>query len=85
MIGKVADEPLEVFRQASRSLLNTSIEDWRRDGGGVVGYFYSYIPEEIITAAGLLPFRIRAAAPPEPRPSQKGQNRLNFLPGFGSS
>ncbi len=34
-------------------------EKWKKDkGGNVVGYFCSYTPEEFITAAGALPFRI---------------------------
>ncbi|TAL37029.1 MAG: 2-hydroxyacyl-CoA dehydratase [Spirochaetes bacterium] len=34
-------------------------KDWKaRTGGKVVGYFCSYAPEEIIHAAGALPFRI---------------------------
>jgi benzoyl-CoA reductase/2-hydroxyglutaryl-CoA dehydratase subunit BcrC/BadD/HgdB len=36
------------------------VQEWKQQGGKVVGYFYSYIPSEIITAAGLLPFQLRA-------------------------
>lgn len=55
-----SDTPLNRFKQASRTLMNSTVKEWKENGGKVLGYFYSYIPEEIITAAGLLPFRIRA-------------------------
>ena len=44
---------------ASNSLGNHYIEEWKQRGGKVVGFFGSHIPEEIIYAAGLLPFRVR--------------------------
>jgi benzoyl-CoA reductase subunit C len=51
---------LEVFREAADSLINPELQNWKERGGKVVGYFCSYVPEEIMTAAGLLPVRIRA-------------------------
>lgn len=54
------NSPLEEFKQTASVLNNQSVNAWKKSGGKVVGYFYSYIPEEIITAAGLLPFRVRA-------------------------
>jgi bcr-type benzoyl-CoA reductase subunit C len=51
---------LEVFAEAAASLVNPAIENWKAGGGKVVGYFCSYVPEEIMSAAGLLPVRIRA-------------------------
>ena len=39
---------------------NDWIKDWKNTGKKVLGYFCSYIPEEIIHAAGLLPVRMRA-------------------------
>lgn len=42
-------------------LYNEWIEGWKKEGKGVIGYFCSYIPEEIIAASGLLPVRMRAA------------------------
>jgi bzd-type benzoyl-CoA reductase N subunit len=47
------------FSEAAGTLINPEIEEWVQQGGRVVGYFCSAMPEEIITAAGLLPFRIR--------------------------
>ena len=43
----------------SETLTNPYVEDWRRNGGKVVGYPCTYVPEEIISAAGILPFRLR--------------------------
>jgi benzoyl-CoA reductase subunit C len=57
------DEKSEVLRQlaqASDTLLNPVIKSWKKQGGKVVGLFCSYIPEEIIYAAGILPFMMRA-------------------------
>jgi benzoyl-CoA reductase/2-hydroxyglutaryl-CoA dehydratase subunit BcrC/BadD/HgdB len=53
-------KPLEVFAEAAASLANPAVQSWKDGGGKVVGYFCSYVPEEIISAAGLLPVRIRA-------------------------
>ena len=38
---------------------NEFVLQWKRSGKKVMGYFCSYIPEEIFTAAGVLPFRMR--------------------------
>lgn len=53
-------EVLDVFTEAAGCLVNPAVQDWKEGGGKVVGYFCSYVPEEIISAAGLLPVRIRA-------------------------
>jgi benzoyl-CoA reductase subunit C len=39
---------------------NEWIDGWKKEGKRVLGYFCSYIPDEIIAAAGLLPVRMRA-------------------------
>lgn len=38
-----------------------SVQRWREAGGKVVGHFQVYFPEEIVHAAGLLPFKVRGA------------------------
>ncbi len=39
--------------------------NWKsRTGGKVIGYFCNYVPEEIITAAGMLPVRVIASQEP---------------------
>jgi len=49
----------ELTRQAD-TLTNSHIERWKEKGGKVVGYYCTYIPEEIIHAAGMLPYLMRA-------------------------
>ncbi len=41
-------------------LANPWINNWRNEGKNVLGYFCTYIPEEIIYAADILPVRVRA-------------------------
>jgi len=48
------------FSNAAETLVNPVLQHWKDQGGKVVGYFCSTVPEEIITAAGLTPFRMRA-------------------------
>ena len=50
---------LEIFKQAVNSQENPLVQEWKQQGGKVLGYLYSYIPVELITSAGLLPFHIR--------------------------
>jgi benzoyl-CoA reductase/2-hydroxyglutaryl-CoA dehydratase subunit BcrC/BadD/HgdB len=50
---------LSHFEEVSRTLLNSHIEEWKGQGKKVLGYNCSYFPEEIVHAAGILPFRIR--------------------------
>jgi benzoyl-CoA reductase/2-hydroxyglutaryl-CoA dehydratase subunit BcrC/BadD/HgdB len=40
--------------------MNSYIENWQEMGKKVIGYYCTYIPEELLYAADLLPFRIRA-------------------------
>jgi benzoyl-CoA reductase subunit C len=42
-----------------------TVRRWRDSGGRIVGHFQVYFPEEIVHAAGLLPFKVRGA-PIEP-------------------
>jgi len=41
------------------ALENDEVRKWKKQGGKVIGYLCSTIPEEMFTAAGLLPFRLR--------------------------
>jgi bzd-type benzoyl-CoA reductase N subunit len=52
------DGLLAPFFEATESLVNSHVERWVDEGGGVVGFFCSAMPEELVTAAGLLPFRV---------------------------
>lgn len=50
---------LQKFWDISKNVSNEYIQAWKQDGGKVIGYSYSYIPEELIIAAGATPFRVR--------------------------
>ena len=50
----------EEINEAVTTLHNRYVRQWKAQGGKVVGYPCSYVPEEIIYAGGLLPFRLRA-------------------------
>ncbi len=53
------DEELELIRRVNASFpFNEPIKEWKEKGGKVVGWICTYVPEEIIYAAGLLPVRI---------------------------
>lgn len=39
---------------------NDALKAYKEEGGRIVGTLYNQVPEELLTAAGLLPFRIRA-------------------------
>ena len=51
---------LDEFTQAADTIVNPEIQKWKDNGGKVLGYFCSAMPSEIITAADMLGFRIRA-------------------------
>jgi benzoyl-CoA reductase subunit C len=63
------DRPLDEALYACRELLDDptypTVRRWREAGGKVVGHFQVYFPEEIVHAAGALPFKLRGG-PVEP-------------------
>jgi benzoyl-CoA reductase subunit C len=63
------EQPLEQMLYACRELLDDpaypTVRRWREAGGKVVGHFQVYFPEEIVHAAGALPFKVRGG-PVEP-------------------
>ena len=48
------------FLQISSQIVNPYVKDWQANNKKVIGHYCTYIPEELIYAANLLPFRIRA-------------------------
>jgi benzoyl-CoA reductase/2-hydroxyglutaryl-CoA dehydratase subunit BcrC/BadD/HgdB len=62
---QIKSKAFQEFSDAAETLVNPAMERWMEQGGGVVGFFCSAMPEEIITAAGLLPFRMRATGSTE--------------------
>ncbi len=49
----------ETLLEAASLLENSSVRRWKNSGGRVIGYTCSYLPEEILHAAGILPYRMR--------------------------
>jgi len=56
----VKSKVLDAFNEAAQTIVNPQLKKWMDEGGKVVGYFCCYAPDEIITAAGMTPFRVRA-------------------------
>lgn len=51
---------MEDVEKISSAIANEHVRKWKESGGRVIGYTCVATPTEIITAAGLLPFRVRA-------------------------
>ena len=61
MGSRIESKAFQELSDAARTIANPFIEKWKEDGGKVLGYIScSSMSEEIMTAAGLLPFRMRA-------------------------
>ena len=63
--GQPLDEVLWHCRELIEDTDFPTVKRWRDAGGKVVGHFQVYFPEEIVHAAGMLPFKVRGA-PVEP-------------------
>ncbi len=63
--GKSLDDALYECRELIESPDFETVRRWRDAGGKVAGHFQVYFPEEIVHAAGMLPFKVRGA-PVEP-------------------
>ncbi len=53
-------EILEKMRELATTDYNTYLEEAKNSGKKIIGYFCSYFPEEIVHAAGFIPYRMRA-------------------------
>ncbi len=62
---KPLDDALFECREQVESADFDTVRRWRDAGGKVAGHFQVYFPEEIVHAAGMLPFKVRGA-PLEP-------------------
>jgi benzoyl-CoA reductase subunit C len=58
--GCATSRAFDRLSETANTLVNPEIRKWKEEGGRIVGYFCSAMPVEMITAAGLLPFRVRA-------------------------
>ena len=61
METKIKSKAFEQFSEATKTLFNPVLQNWKKQGGKIVGYFCSTVPEELITSAGLVPIRMRAS------------------------
>ena len=59
--GKDLDDILYECRELLEDTDFPTVRRWREAGGKVVGHFQVYFPEEIVHAAGMLPFKVRGA------------------------
>jgi benzoyl-CoA reductase subunit C len=59
------DGALAELLEPLSAILGSNVRRWKEQGGKVLGYFCSHVPEEIITAAGMLPFRMRGTGSTE--------------------
>jgi benzoyl-CoA reductase subunit C len=51
---------LQDLMRPATFIMNPYIDRWKEKGGKVIGYFCTYVPVEVIHAAGIMPYRIRA-------------------------
>jgi benzoyl-CoA reductase/2-hydroxyglutaryl-CoA dehydratase subunit BcrC/BadD/HgdB len=56
----VSPKALQTFSEAAQTIVNPEVQKWKGQGGKIMGYFCAAMPVEMITATGLLPFRVRA-------------------------
>ena len=55
-------DTFETFRNWRTNRAQYATEWKKRTGGKIIGYFCTYVPEELIYAAGILPVRIPGPA-----------------------
>ena len=49
---------LEELVELAEAPYNSAVKEWKEKGGKVVGFTCAYIPEEILHAGGILPYRL---------------------------
>ncbi|PKL37497.1 MAG: 2-hydroxyacyl-CoA dehydratase [Spirochaetae bacterium HGW-Spirochaetae-1] len=49
----------KAFMEAALTLNNDYVREWKQAGNKIIGYTCSYVPDELFSAAGILPYRIR--------------------------
>ena len=66
----------EVLKEAA-VLQNRYVRKWKEGGGAVVGYTCAATPVEILEAAGVLPYRVRALGAPDTEVADAHLSRFN--------
>ncbi len=59
METNIQSKVLDEFAAISEVMVNPLVQEWKDKGGKIVGYFCCNIPDEVFTAAGILPLRLR--------------------------
>ena len=69
-------EELTRFIEITKTTFNQEMRKWKEGGGKIIGYFCTNVPEEIILAAGMMPYRVRA---PESRDTSEADKYTTYL------
>ncbi len=67
---------LDRFMEITKATYNDTMKQWKEGGGRIVGYFCTNVPEELVMAAGMLPYRLRA---PESRDTSEADRYTTYL------
>jgi bzd-type benzoyl-CoA reductase N subunit len=67
---------LDRFMEIVKTTCNETMKAWKEGGGRIVGYFCTNVPEELIMAAGMLPYRVRS---PESRDTSEADRYTTYL------
>lgn len=59
METNIKSKTLDEFKAITGTMINPAVQEWKDNGGKVLGYFCCNIPDEVMTAAGILPLRLR--------------------------
>lgn len=68
---------LEELTSTADTVFNPNIKSWKEAGNKVTGYLCTYVPEEIIYAAGMLPYRVRPVGCTETMAADVYLHRIN--------
>jgi bzd-type benzoyl-CoA reductase N subunit len=60
MPATVTGKAYQTMSEVAGTLIGPPLQSWKDQEGRVIGYFCSMVPEELLMAGGLLPFRMRA-------------------------
>lgn len=77
METQIKCKAFQTFSEAAGTLRNPALLRWKEGGGKVIGYFCSTVPEELITAAGAVPFRMRATGSTSTQESDAFYSSIN--------
>ena len=77
METQIKSKAFQEFSECAETLLNPALQRWKDGGGKVVGHFCSTVPEELITAAGAVPFRMRATGSTSTQESDAFYSSIN--------